>query len=616
MIADSIRHKYEGRRYPSIGQLAGVALMLGLLSGAASLINARSWGLGGVTILWPSNGLLLGVLLCAPRRHWPAYLAVALGVDFEINRALSCSVLTSVYLGACNMLEVVIAAIPLYAMIAPNPDLTQRRQLINFLFYGVMLAPAIASMASSFESARAFSMPLFHSFQVWFTADALGIATITPLYLAFRQREFLNRSWPEVGGLFGLLGVTTVFVFWQSQFPFLFLVLVSLLLLGVRLRLAGSALGLLVVSNIGGFLTTMGHGPVALVLHASLSTRELVFQFFIATSMLVLYIVEVVIAEREHLDRNLQASEARFRLLAEVSRDIIVLADIAGERRYVSPAVTETLGWDPEELVGGNHRQLIHPDDEAKFTSLLAECRAGGPSTVVPYRCRKKDGTYLWLESNLRLYHDSATGEPIGFVNIERDISHRKAAEEELTKAFHLAENLAGVDGLTGIANRRRLDETMEFEWRRAIRDREYISLLLIDVDHFKRYNDIYGHISGDNCLRQVAETALKAVHRPADLLGRYGGEEFVVVLPNTDSRGANEIAEHIRDAVEQLRAPHEGNPHAVITVSIGCATRIPERDSSYSSLLQAADSALYQAKSAGRNRIEAASLQSVEKSQ
>jgi diguanylate cyclase (GGDEF)-like protein/PAS domain S-box-containing protein len=598
----------EDRGIPTVWQLAGLALALVCLSGAASLINARSWAAGGVTILWPSNGLLIGVLLCAPRRQWLSFLAVGLLVDASLNRYLGCTNVAALYLGLCNITEVLVAAVPLYPIISPKPDLTQRKQLVSFLFYGVILAPLVASFLSSFQSARTFSVPVLHAFQEWVTADALGIATVTPLYLAFKQhKSFSSRSWQEISLLFALLLTTTGYVFWQTQYPFLFMVMVSLLLLGVRLGLAGSALGLLIVSNLGGFFTTLGHGPASTVPDVSLSIRELVFQFFIAICMLVLYIIEVVIAERKSLERTVEASEARFRLLAEVSRDIIVLMDVAGVRRYVSPAVTETLGWTPEELLEKTEQQIIHPDDEAEFSVLLDECRQGKPSTIFPYRCRKKDGDYRWMEANLRLYNDAATDVPVGFVNVVRDISHRKAAEEELNKAFRLVENLASQDGLTGIANRRRLDETLDFEWRRAIRDHSELSVLLIDVDHFKTYNDINGHLAGDNCLRQISECALEAVHRPADLLARFGGDEFAVVLPNTNNLGAWEIAEQIRRAVESKRTPHAGNPHAVITVSIGCATHHPDRHSDYSTLLLAADSALYKAKNSGRNRIESA---------
>jgi len=126
-------------------------------------------------------------------------------------------------------------------------------------------------------------------------------------------------------------------------------------------------------------------------------------------------------------------------------------------------------------------------------------------------------------------------------------------------------------------------------------------------VDHFKPYNDIYGHLSGDDCLRQIAKASSLVIHRSSDLVARYGGEEFAVVLPNTPSAGAQQTAERIRSAVEALCIPHEGNPHGVVTVSIGCATVTPGGDSSFDCVMQAADAALYQAKHAGRNRIEIA---------
>ena len=170
-----------------------------------------------------------------------------------------------------------------------------------------------------------------------------------------------------------------------------------------------------------------------------------------------------------------------------------------------------------------------------------------------------------------------------------------------------MVEALASVDGLTGIANRRRFDEVLESEWRRAQRDRTPCSLLFMDADHFKNFNDIYGHIPGDRCLRQIAEVTAQTLHRPADLVARYGGEEFAVILPDTNCEGAIAIAEQIRFTVEQLRIPHSGNTHEIVTVSIGCATQIPEVNSELSELLKAADSALYVAKSLGRNRVEAA---------
>lgn len=595
-------------RLPSLRRLALVGLALACLDTAALLLNMRSWNQGGVTILWPSNGLLIGVLLCCRRRHWPAYLAVGFAVDLGINLALSFAFWVSAYLACCNMLEVGIAAALMYRTVSPKPDLTQRKQLISLLLYGVVVAPAIASLLAQLNTSSAHSMLLFTSFKHWFTADALGVAVMTPLYLSFIERErFPGRSRLEVAGLLTMLSAATVGVFWQTQLPILFLLLPLLLILGVRLRLAGSALGLLIVSIVGGFLTIQGRGPVSLVRFGSATTHDLLLQFFVAVSMLMLYIVEVVISERERLQIDLTASETLFRLLAEASNDIIVLANLSGERRYISPAVITVLGWQPEELMGHTYHQIVHPDDVATVEAMMQTCRESGSAKALTYRCRKKNGSYAWMEASMRLYHDDATGAPIGFVNVVRDVSSRKAAEDELTLAFRMVENLAMVDGLTGIANRRQFDETMDREWRRAMRDGTLLSLLMIDVDHFKPYNDIYGHVLGDACLRQIAVAAQEVIHRSSDLFARYGGEEFAVVLPNTDRTGAQLVAEQIRRAVELCNLPHSGNPHGVVTVSIGCATQTLGHDSASTSLVEAADQALYQAKSSGRNRTEAA---------
>jgi diguanylate cyclase (GGDEF)-like protein/PAS domain S-box-containing protein len=608
----SLDERVEGR-LPPLKRLALIGLALACLGAAALLLNMHSWNEGGVTIMWPSNGLLIGVLLCGHRRHWPAYIAVGFAVDLGINLALSFAFWVSTYLACCNMVEVGIAAILMYRTVSPKPDLTQRKQLISLLLYGVVVAPAIASLLAQLNTTSAHSQHLFTSFKHWFTADALGVAVMTPLYLSFVERErFTGRSRFEVAGLLTLVSVATVGIFWQTQLPLLFLLLPLLLVIGVRLRLAGSALGLLIVSIVGGFLTIQGRGPVALIRFGSATTHDLLLQFFVAVSMLMLYIVEVVIAERERLQIDLTASETLFRLLAEASNDVIVLTNLSGKRRYISPAVITVLGWHPDELTGHTYHQIVHPEDVTALEAMMESCRESGQTEPLIYRCRKKDGSYAWMEASMRLYHDDTTNEPIGFVNVVRDVSNRKAAEDELTTAFRLVENLAMVDGLTGIANRRQFDETMDREWRRAMRDGSLLSLLMIDVDHFKRYNDIYGHVLGDACLRQIAVAAQGVIHRSSDLFARYGGEEFAVVLPNTDRNGAQLVAEQIRRAVEVCGLPHSGNPHGMVTVSIGCATQTLSHDSDSTSLIEAADQAMYQAKSAGRNRVEVAASSTV----
>ncbi len=171
------------------------------------------------------------------------------------------------------------------------------------------------------------------------------------------------------------------------------------------------------------------------------------------------------------------------------------------------------------------------------------------------------------------------------------------AANQELIR-------LSSSDGLTGVANRRFFDETISIEWRRARRNGSYLTLLMCDVDAFKPFNDTYGHLAGDDCLRQVAAAIRKNMQRPSDSVARYGGEEFAVILPETPAGGGLMVAEKIRHAIRELNIPHAGSPFGRVTMSIGIAATIPGHDSQSDELVHAADQALYRAKRDGRDRV------------
>jgi diguanylate cyclase (GGDEF)-like protein len=180
-------------------------------------------------------------------------------------------------------------------------------------------------------------------------------------------------------------------------------------------------------------------------------------------------------------------------------------------------------------------------------------------------------------------------------------LRRREQAEAELAV-------LAATDGLTSLANRRTFDNRLQAEWLRAARDGTYLSLLLIDIDHFKAFNDLYGHQAGDECLREVAGILRASVKRPGDLVARYGGEELAVLLPSTDKQGAIAVAEDVRSRIEELATPHAANtPGGVLTISVGTATLKPAVEilrTDPKMLITLADGALYRAKLEGRNRV------------
>jgi two-component system chemotaxis family response regulator WspR len=192
---------------------------------------------------------------------------------------------------------------------------------------------------------------------------------------------------------------------------------------------------------------------------------------------------------------------------------------------------------------------------------------------------------------------------------LQRDEAYQalRHSQQRLLEANLELQRLTSSDGLTGIANRRHFDEHLELEWRRAAREQSDISLLMIDVDYFKAYNDSFGHLQGDEALRQVARVITESAGRPADLAARYGGEEFSLILPNTMAQGGRLIAEVLRQKIEEKGTPHTTPASdSVLTVSIGVATLVPRVDEPSVHLVQMADQSLYEAKRAGRNRVVA----------
>ena len=188
-------------------------------------------------------------------------------------------------------------------------------------------------------------------------------------------------------------------------------------------------------------------------------------------------------------------------------------------------------------------------------------------------------------------------GDMVAVVQTLRDITDEKTAQIAL-------EQLATRDGLTGLANRRCFDDTLRAEWARALRQHQPLSLLMVDVDNFKSYNDAHGHLGGDECLQRIA-SAVGSEMRANDLVARYGGEEFAVILPNQSLKGAAIVAERIRSRVERLQLAHGGSTGmGFVTVSIGAATAFAASDTDPSQLVATADAALYRAKHMGRNRI------------
>ena len=347
------------------------------------------------------------------------------------------------------------------------------------------------------------------------------------------------------------------------------------------------------------------------------------------------------LSSRRLAERRLREDRKRFEVLSEISR--IALEDL--EYRPMLQRICDTLsrafGWDfvafisivpergcfvcealttarPTPIHVGYERELgkgvvgqvaatgkpILLDDVRSFPTYVATLPGVRSELCVPVNHKGSDLAVLNIESTrLAAFHHQ-----LPFLTKVAEQVAGALASARLYEEVRQRATLALVDGLTGIANRRQLDAELEREWRRAIRSGAPLSLVLLDIDGFKAFNDLYGHPAGDDCLRQVAAALAGVPRRAADLVARYGGEEFAMVLPDLDAAGAESIAESARAAIEALSIPHASSPAApVVTLSAGAATRSPSRGGSAMALVAGADRALYLAKRQGRNRVQLA---------
>ncbi|MDA9408521.1 diguanylate cyclase [Bradyrhizobium sp. CCBAU 45384] len=325
--------------------------------------------------------------------------------------------------------------------------------------------------------------------------------------------------------------------------------------------------------------------------------------YVLALVMLIAIIGAVLVRQLQRGQRMAAAlieKEAHFRLLAEGSSDMVTRIGLDERLRYVSPSSNRVVGWRPNQLIGTEALAGIHSEDRPHVQAIIDAMKRGETEEArVTYRNVHRQKSEVWLESTMHVTRKE-NGTVDGVVAISRDITEQKNLETRL-------ETLAIEDSLTGLANRRRFDERLKEEWARAYRDRSSLGLLMIDVDHFKAYNDEYGHPAGDACLRVVAKTIAAEVQRGGDLAARYGGEEFAMLLPNTDAAGCARLGERIRNAIRDAGLVHASNPAGpCVTVSVGGAACRPavERTAGTSSLVEAADRALYAAKDAGRDRL------------
>ena len=305
-------------------------------------------------------------------------------------------------------------------------------------------------------------------------------------------------------------------------------------------------------------------------------------------------------------DNYLDADSAVYKTLLESTKAIPWKINWSAlQFSYIGPQIEALLGWSPDSwLTVEDWASRMHPDDRAWVVDFCVAQSKAGTDHEADYRALTKDGQYIWIRDVVHVVRKE-NGEVDSLIGFMFDITERKDTEQKLIELQKQLEELSFKDGLTGVFNRRLFDSVMEVEWANAKRNRQPLSLIMLDIDYFKQYNDYYGHIQGDECLKRVANVLACVATRSRDFFARYGGEEFILVLPETDEAAAFKIAERCRNVIFKAQIPHEKSlVSQLLTISIGISTITPTRSDEAIKFIATVDKQLYVAKEKGRNSI------------
>lgn len=331
-------------------------------------------------------------------------------------------------------------------------------------------------------------------------------------------------------------------------------------------------------------------------------------------------------------NNNNKAEIAHTKLVAilETAVDAIITIDGSGIIDTFNPAAERLFGYSAAEIIGQNIAVLMPEPYSSKHDSYIKNYQSSRVRKIIGIGrevvAKDRNGNFFAIQ--LSVGEAEIGGKPM-YVGFIQDITERKDQENELkrhrdhlqtlveektqdlVRANEQLQKLVNIDGLTNLANRRYFDEVLNKEMKRASRYKHPLSLILCDIDFFKLFNDLYGHIAGDACLKQFSECLGESFKRASDLTARYGGEEFTVILPHTDIDEATKLAENFLGNIRQMAIPHEASTVSdILTTSIGIASLQSDEAIDANILINAADQQLYSAKQAGRNRIEATLLQ------
>ncbi|WP_260757140.1 diguanylate cyclase [Mycobacterium sp. SMC-8] len=580
-----------------VGWTAGVVAASELVRFLAS-VDGRTF-----TVVWLAAAPQLVALLLARRRHWPAYL-----LTFAFFQYVPAWVLLDrpPELAALSTLTaVVFAAATLHSdqdWIHGRTD--SLRSWRRFVLYAVIVAPAFAGTIGALsvlvhQQGRTDPKSLCIVALIWYLAEAVGIAFLAPVLLRWRRywRRHTARQVFMTGGFTVLMVVLGTVAAYESNFVLMFLTAVPALLVLIEFGIAAAFWQMAVGAVILLSTTFAGMGPF--VATAVDRTEAMIHtQVFLLTGYAMVVLVAAALEERNRLTALDHASHEVYDLVADLTGDLVIVVDARGDVLHHAFTGHSDLNLPAGRIGRHQWRHQVHPDD----LHLIAEhWFAARPGASLPFRIKARDGSWRWLVMHTRHAAKGLTAAVLRDVTLEREV------QESLT-------DMANSDPLTGLPNRRGLAARARDIWLRALERDEPLTAMFVDVDHFKAYNDRFGHQAGDVCLREVAEVLAHLADPASCVAARYGGEEFAVVLSGCGDPYT--FATGLASAIRALGISHPACASGVVTVSVGVATVFPrdearfggaDPDAAVSELLDRADKALYSAKSKGRNAISVA---------
>lgn len=596
----------------------------------------------GIAVFWPPNAVVLTALLFNPPKHWPWLLLMVVPGELAADYG-TFSIQQALWFALVNMLECTLAALLMkrFSQQGEVAFLNSLQQVVTFAVFAMLIASGLAALLGAwvYWYSAAGDISYFALWRIWWFGDGLGLLLITPLLLSWLSveargfKEALSRRGLEAAIVFGLTLGLSVLVFsnpyfLSNEFPLSPIILFpSVIWAASRFGLRGASLMNLLIALVSIYFTVQQAGPFAGIdgAYATLQLQEYLAALAFSSLGLAAMLQE------------LNAKNERLKLLGraiEAVDDGVLITDATaqGGNRiiYANKSFERMSGFNKKTVIGRTPRFLkANLDVQNGIYARIRSAVLRSESLNVRLQNKRADGSLYWNDLTLSPVKDEA-GRTTHYIGLHRDVSERVESREELLRAqaalkqlnaeleskvlqrTHALEDAnaqlfasATTDFLTGLLNRRYFFELAHTELERTRRYARPQACLMLDIDHFKTINDRYGHALGDKVLVAFAQT-LKRGLRQEDMVARFGGEEFVVVLPEQSLSEALMTANRLKEQIAQMQIEQSAATAPLsITVSVGVSVLQPSESTTLDELIMRADNALYRAKAGGRNRVE-----------